>query len=132
MSAIHYLLDENVDPLYRRALLHREPALIVWRVGDVGAPGLHALDPQILVWCEDNSFILVTNNRHSMQTHINAHLVRGGHVPGILVLNHDMTVGETVDELVLIWSASHLEEYQDRIVYLPISRNIKYGRPQAE
>jgi hypothetical protein len=32
-----------------------------------------------------------------------------------------MSVGETVDELILIASASELEEYQDLILYLPIT-----------
>ena len=38
MSAIRFLLDENVDPLYRSELLRHEPSLTVWRVGDISAP----------------------------------------------------------------------------------------------
>jgi hypothetical protein len=30
---IRYLLDENVDPVYRSELLKREPAIVVWRIG---------------------------------------------------------------------------------------------------
>ena len=33
MSNIRYLLDENVDPLFRRELLKREPTLVVWSIG---------------------------------------------------------------------------------------------------
>jgi len=32
-----------------------------------------------------------------------------------------MSIGETIEELVLIWEASKLEEYQDLIIYLPFS-----------
>ncbi len=32
-----------------------------------------------------------------------------------------MSIGETIDELLLIWSASLTNEYQDLIIYLPIS-----------
>jgi hypothetical protein len=45
MSAVRFLLDENVAPLYRRELLRRDPALIVWKVGDVSAPPGGMLDP---------------------------------------------------------------------------------------
>lgn len=33
----------------------------------------------------------------------------------------DMTFGETLDELILIWGASETEEYADRLNYLPVS-----------
>jgi len=32
-----------------------------------------------------------------------------------------MTMGETVDELILLWVTSRLEEYADPIKYLPVS-----------
>jgi hypothetical protein len=121
MSAMRLLLDENVDPLYRQELLRREPSLVVWRVGDISAPPDSTLDPDILTWCEQHAFILVTNNRKSMPSHLQNHLAQGRHVPGILVLNSKMSVGETIEELVLIWGASDEKEYHDRISFLPVS-----------
>jgi len=97
MSAIRYLLDENVDPLYRRELLRREPTLVVWRIGDISVPPEGTLDPDILLWCEGHSFILVTNNRKSMPPHLQDYLAQGWHVPGILVMNDKMSIGETVE-----------------------------------
>ena len=120
MSEIRYLLDENTDPLFRAELLRREPALVVWRVDDPGAPPSGTSDPVILEWCEENGFILVTNNRKSMPGHLYDHLARGRHTPGVLELNPNMGVGETIDELLLIWSASTPDEYQDLLLYLPL------------
>jgi len=118
---IRYLLDENVDPVYRSELLTREPELIVWRVGTLGAPPHATPDPEILYWCELNGFLLVTNNRRSMPRHLQDHLVKGRHVPGIIELNPNMSIGETIDELLLIWAASEENEFLDQIIYLPIS-----------
>lgn len=87
MSTIRYLLDENVDPVLRAGLLNREPVLLVWRVGDLNAPPAGTLDPPLLRWCEDNRFILVTNNRKSMPRHLTDHLNEGRHAPGVLTLN---------------------------------------------
>lgn len=118
---IRYLLDENVDPLYRIELLKREPTLTLWVIGDPGAPARGALDPEILLWCEAHGFLLVTNNRKSMPGHLRNHVTHGGHIPGILELNPNMSIGETIEELWLVWGASEPKEYQDRIAYLPIS-----------
>jgi hypothetical protein len=121
VNEIRYLLDENVHPGLRSSLLSLEPRMCVWRVGDPGAPASGELDPSILCWCEENSFILVTNNRKSMPAHLRDHLACGRHVPGIIELNRSLSIGETSDELLLIWGASSPEEYQDLIVYLPLS-----------
>ncbi|MGI8788595.1 MAG: DUF5615 family PIN-like protein [Pyrinomonadaceae bacterium] len=121
MSKIRYLLDENVNPILRFSLLASDANLTVWQVGILGAPEYGTLDPEILIWCEDNGFILVTHNRKSMPVHLAEHLAKGRRANGILTLSENMSVGETVDELVLIASASELEEYQNLILYLPIS-----------
>ena len=121
MNEIRYLLDENVNPVLRVALLRSKPSLTVWQVGILGAPTLGTLDPEILIWCEENGFILATNNRQSMPLHLKDHLATGRHATGIFILNAEMSVGETIDELLFIASASSTEEYRDQIIYLPIS-----------
>jgi len=121
MSNIRYLLDENVDPLFRRELLKREPTLVIWNIGSPGAPSARTRDPDILRWCEENAFILVTNNRKSMPRHLRDHLAEDRHIPGIFELNPDMSIGATIEELLLIWAASLEDEYRDRIVYLPVT-----------
>jgi len=121
MSSIKYLLDEHVNPRFRMALVRREPDLPVRRIGDIGVPPHQTSDPEILLWCEAQDFSLVTNNRASMPIHLRDHLAAGRHVPGIFILNSNMTMGETIDELILIWSASDSDEYADQLRYLPVS-----------
>lgn len=118
---MRYLLDEHIDPILRREILRAAPALEVWIIGDPGAPPHGTLDPDILVWCEDNSFCLVTNNRKSMPRHLADHLGRGRHVPGIFVVGLTMTLGHLIDELVLIAGASDDNEYRDLMLYLPLT-----------
>lgn len=120
MSARKYLLDEHINPRLKKALLRRSPDMIVWCIGDVGAPLLQTSDPDILLWCEANHFTLVTNNRASMPLHLRDHLAAGHHIPGIFILRRQMTMGEIVDELTLIWEAAESEEYSDVLTYLPL------------
>ncbi len=118
--ALQYLLDENIDPLYRPELLRRQPDLMLWCVGDPGAPPPGTLDPEILIWCERNGCLLVTNNRRSMPRHLADHLAAGRHVPGILVLRRRVSLDAILEELILIAGASLASEYEDRIEYVPL------------
>lgn len=56
-----------------------------------------------------------------MPVHLQDHLAQNRRATGIFILNAEMSVGETVEELLLIASASSVEEYQDQIIYLPIT-----------
>ena len=84
-------------------------------------PSFGTLDPEILIWCEENRYILVTNNRKSMPIHLKDHLAIGRHVSGIFILNTEWSIGETTNELLLIALAAAAEEYYDQITYLPVS-----------
>lgn len=112
---IKYLMDENLPPIYQIQLRRKEPDLVVWAVGDPNTPQKGTLDPDILLWCERYDFILVTNNRSSMPVH----LAQRHHIHGIFQINPSMSVGETIEELVLAALASLDDEYCDRISYLP-------------
>ena len=119
--SIRYLMDENLNPLYKKQLLIKKPGLVVYSVGDPGSPPKGTLDPEILCWCEQNNFILVTNNRKSMPVHLGAHVSQGHHIPGIIIPNDGMTVGETIEELILIAQIGTVGDFQDRIGYLPVT-----------
>ncbi len=83
-------------------------------------PSRGTLDPDILLWCEANNFLLVTNNRTSMPVHLKDHLMHGRHILGIFILKDGMSLPETVAELALIWMAAAPDEYADMISYLPL------------
>jgi len=115
-----YLIDENLPPSYQTQLLRRKPDLTVWEVGNPGTPPKGTQDPAILEWCEQHGFILVTNNRRSMPSHLAEHLDRGQHIPGIFVLRPKTSWREILDDLVLISEVDDLSDFFDRIVYIPL------------
>lgn len=117
---LKYLLDEHVPPLFQTQLVRRETTLTVWKVADPGAPPRGTLDPDILSWCEANDFVLVTNNRKSMPVYLTEHLAAGRHVPGILTIDLDRSMRDLLDDLLLLAMLAGIDEYQDRIEYLPL------------
>jgi hypothetical protein len=118
--ALKYLIDENVDPIYTVQLRRLKPDLFVLAIGDLTTPQKGTLDPEILLWCEANDFILVTNNRKSMPVHLADHIAQNHHIPGIFILSPKLSVGENLEQLLLIAEGSLDNEYQDRIEFLPL------------
>jgi len=117
-----FLIDENLPPIIARQIHQREPRIQALAVGQPGAPSTGTPDPRLLFWIEENGYMLLTNNRASMPGHLSKHLAAGRHIPGILVAPFPLDIGALVEELILIWGTSLPDEYQDRIVYLPLSR----------
>ncbi len=117
---IQYLLDEHMPPAYRTQLLSREPGLTIWKIGMPGVPPPGTLDPAILLWCEANNFILVTNNRKSMPVHLADHLAAGRHILGILTVDVTRDISRNLDDLLLVALAAIPSEYEDRMIYLPL------------
>ncbi len=120
---IQYFLDENLPPLYQEQLLRYKSDLTILMVGElspINTPEKGTLDPEILIWCESNNFILVTNNRTSMPVHLAEHISQHRQVPGIFVLRPKATIGQIIDDLILIALAGEPQEYQNRITYIPL------------
>lgn len=118
---LKYLMDENIDPVYINQLRRRKPDLVIWAVGEPDTPIKGTLDPEILCWCEEYDFVLVTNNRKSMPVHLADHIAEGRHMPGIFILNPNLSIGQNIQELILLAEYSFKNEHQDQIVHLPIS-----------
>ncbi|MDE0469539.1 MAG: DUF5615 family PIN-like protein [Candidatus Poribacteria bacterium] len=115
-----YLLDEHIPPIYRTQLLYHESSLTVLEIGDQGVPARGTSDPEILRWCEQNDFSLITNNRKSMPQHLADHLSAGHHIPGIFTINLNASIGLIIEQLILIAGASDEDEYIDQIVFIPL------------
>lgn len=115
-----YLLDEHVHPDLQSAIHAFDPELEVRRIGDREGPPLVTLDPDLLVWCDAEGFTLITNNRSSMPVHLRDHLAANGHVPGILLLNASLSMGETAELLAAVPHTMRPEELNDLIRWLPV------------
>jgi hypothetical protein len=56
-----------------------------------------------------------------MPDHLKDHLQQDRHIPGIFILDPQLTIGENIEELLLIAEISFADEYQDQIIFLPIT-----------
>ncbi len=118
---IQFLLDENLSPRLKTALLRLDPDINVLRVGDADAPALQTSDPDIIQYLVSRKRLLVTDNRSSIPGHLLDYYNAGG-APhwGIVWVRPETTIGRIAEELHFIWSASTLEEWIDRTEWIPL------------
>ena len=120
---LRYLLDENVPSRLFHALCrhnaNHEFLIDVTRVGDVSDLPLQSDDPSILQWIEREDRILVTNDTHTMQGHLDEHLAHGGHCPGVFMIRRGARIAPLVEFLVAAAYASEPHEWRDRIEFVP-------------
>lgn len=119
------ILDENVSGNILSAL-RRSPntgggVIDVIQVGESSAPPKGTLDPDLLVWCEANDRVLVTNDRQTMPDHFQEHLAAGRHSPGALLIKRGLGIRAVVAELVFISEVGQSEDFRDQIQYIPLT-----------
>ena len=117
---VRYLLDENLSPEWRIQILRNQPELTVWRIGDPLTPAQGTLDPEVLIWCEEHHFLLITNDRRSMPRHLADHLAENRSILGILALRRNALMGKAIEDLLLIAEIGAGEEFKNRIRYIPL------------
>jgi hypothetical protein len=118
---LHYLFDECFSSDLANELRQKAPGFEVDYVGKGGVLPKSTPDADVLVWCEENDRVLVTNNRRTMPVELANHLAMGRHVPGIFQVPAEWSVDDMFSELILIAGTAMPGEYADHIRYLPIS-----------
>jgi hypothetical protein len=122
--ALAFVLDEHLrGPLWQAILRHSlrggEYPLDVVRVGDTPDLPLSADDASVLLWAERERRILITEDRHTMLSHLRAHLAAGHHSPGIVIPRADQPMRTLVECLVLIAHAGNSADFADAVTYIP-------------
>ncbi|MBW4532941.1 MAG: DUF5615 family PIN-like protein [Pleurocapsa minor HA4230-MV1] len=117
---VRFLLDENLAPRFKLAILRLNPQIDILRVGDAGAPTSGTLDPDILIYLQRSQRILLTDNRKSMPEHLEAHWDNGSFIWGLFWLKPQATIRELAEDVVLIWETTEAEEWKNQLIWIPL------------
>ena len=117
---VSFLLDENLSPRLKLAVLRINYEIDILRVGDESTPNFGTLDSEILIYLQQSKRILLTDNRKSMPEHIKAHWNNGGYIWGLFWLSPNATFREIAEDLVLIWETTEAEEWKNQLIWIPL------------
>src|SRR6266498_271680 len=115
---MRFLADENFNGKLLAGLRSTLPELDVIRVQDTDMAA--ASDPELLAWAAVNSRILLTHDVQTLAGHAYDRVRKGLAMPGIIEVKISQSIGETIDDLVLLIEASFLEEFENQVRYIPL------------
>jgi hypothetical protein len=110
--------DENFNGDIVRGLLRRNPTLDIVRVQDVGLSG--ADDPSVLQWAADQGRILVTHDISPLAKHAFDRTAAGQPMPGVFEVRSVASVGQAIDDLILLAECSLDGEWEGQVRFLPL------------
>jgi Domain of unknown function (DUF5615) len=116
---VRFLADENLDSDILDGLLGREPTVDIVDVKTAGLRGTKDADLLELAFEQDR--IIVTYDRRTMPRHFKERMAAGKPTPGVFIVpQQESAIGETIEWLLLVWTASQADEWRGQIIYLPI------------
>lgn len=118
MTRPRFLADHDLNEHIVAGVLRREPAVEFVRVRDLGMSG--EPDEAILEHAEREKFLVVSHDVNTMPAAAFARFSIGKSFPGVLMVQQSLPIAPVIDDLVLIWSGSDLEEWKDQVVFLPL------------
>lgn len=77
-------------------------------------------DPEVLALAAAQDRILVSHDFQTMPRHFGDFVQAGNSSPGVILVRQRLPVGDAIEELVLIWAASDADEWQNRILRIPL------------
>jgi hypothetical protein len=114
---VRFLADEDLDSDIIKGLRFREPAIDVLDIKSADLRG--SKDPFVLELAAEQDRILITHDRRTMTQYFQKRLATGLPSPGIFVVPQRSAIGDIIESLLLVWTASQPEEWSNQVVYLP-------------
>jgi hypothetical protein len=111
------MADEDLDYDIIEGLRSREPAVDILDSKRFGYRG--AEDPVLLELAAQPERILVSHERHTMTRYFRERLAAGRSSPGLFIVPQRRAIGDVIESLLLVWSASQTAGWRDTVAYLP-------------
>ncbi len=115
---VRFLADADLNKAIVNGVLRREPAIDFLAAH---AAGLRQMkDPEVLALAAAQQRILVSHDVGTMPLHFRAFRKAGKQSAGVLLVPQSIDVGTAIEDLLLIWLASHAAEWENHLAWLPL------------
>jgi predicted nuclease of predicted toxin-antitoxin system len=114
---IRFQADADLNEEIVAGVVRQEPDIDFQTATEANLHGLP--DEEVLAYAAQETRILVTHDRRTMPAHF-ANFIVNQTSPGAFIISQKTSVRDAIEELLLLWSASEQEEWENLIVDLPL------------
>ena len=114
---IRFQADADLNQVIVRAVVRREPSLDFRTATRAELAGLD--DSAVLALAAREGRVLVSHDKKTLPYHFADFTLRQKSA-GLILLPQSLPIVRAAEDLVLVWSATEAEEWENRIAYLPL------------
>jgi hypothetical protein len=118
MSRPKFIADADLRHTIVLGLRLREPSIDFLTAQEGGTIGL--ADPAVLAIHSREGRLLVSSDCNTMIGHFYAFVATGTPCPGLIIVPQDLSDGDAIEELLMIWAAARADELFNQVTWLPI------------
>lgn len=114
---IPLLADHSLSSDIVAGLRRRLPQADILRAIEVQ---LHTKeDPGVLEWAAKAQRVLLTSDQHTMIGNAWDRVIKNMPMPGVIYIDQQLSIGNVIEELVLISEITEMPEWKDVVKHLP-------------
>ncbi|MEL6470440.1 MAG: DUF5615 family PIN-like protein [Cyanobacteria bacterium J06623_4] len=114
---IRYQADADLNQTIVKGVSRREPRIDFQTAFAAGLEGVK--DPEVLTIAAQQRRILISHDRRTMPSEF-ATFITSSQSSGVIIVSRKLSIETVIEELRLIWAASSVEEWVNRIAKLPL------------
>ena len=118
MSQVRYLFDEDCNARILRGVRRRAPGLHVVTAQEAGLGS--GTDLAILMFAAAEGCIVVSHDVRTMTAYAATQLQAKQPMAGLILIPQAYPVGHAIEDLLLIAEVTTAEEWQGKMVFLPL------------
>ncbi|MFZ5833486.1 MAG: DUF5615 family PIN-like protein [Planctomycetota bacterium] len=119
MTRPRFLADHDLNEHIIAGVRRREPAIEFFRVREFGMD--QSLDAEVLEFAQRWGLIVVSHDVNTMPATACSRLSSGKPFVGLFMVQQSSPIATVIDDLILVWSATDLEDWANRVSFLPLA-----------
>ncbi len=116
---LRFLADENFNGRIVRGLLRQIPDLDIVRVQDIETLYQES-DPRVLAWAALEQRVVLSHDISTMARYAYDRVKAGQPMPGLFEIHPDLPIGQAIEDLALLATASLPAEWEGQVRFLPL------------
>jgi hypothetical protein len=118
VSPVRFLFDEDCNARIVRGIRRRTSTFDLVTIHEAGLESANDFD--VLAHAATEGRVVVSHDVRTMTAHATVRILAGLPMAGLLLIPQTYPVGQAIEDLLLIAEVSTAEEWQGRVIFLPL------------